>query len=510
MVCRELGLGTALKAVKGAAYGRGYGRLWADRLNCTGRERSILNCPADRVLWSSRCYHSNDAGVQCTGPQSGKPTSNRCVKQCDSGWYKNSQDQCLRCSERCAECMGTSLRCTQCSAPNFRNGTQCLADCGRARYGNTVTRECNNCDTKICLTCADGPDGKNCTSCKQPLALKGGKCAASCGPDLFRKDGRCVSDCGISFYKFAGNFSCLPCPSDCLTCEFKENKAQCVTCKPPLTVDSESRRCAVNCSAGKFAVPLTDVHASLSPNIRLSNGSDYLEGLLEVLHDGVWGTVCDDGWESQELSVVCKELNLGSPVVTSLSHIPPGKGKIWLDDMFCSGTEKSLFDCRHRPWGQGNCNHDEDVRMRCTGPGIRQCQDSCPPGFFARGNACFHCDASCKTCTDQSVNCTACAAGYYKSGANCVKECPSKSFLDERSGSCQECNASCATCSMSKFNCTSCVPPYYRVGSKCLRDCPTGYRPTEKAIIRLVGGSTRLEGRVEVSSWLADQSDLFV
>ena len=43
-------------------------------------------------------------------------------------------------------------------------------------------------------------------------------------------------------------------------------------------------------------------------DIRLTDGSTEYEGRVEVCINGVWGSVCDHGWDSNDASVVCKQL----------------------------------------------------------------------------------------------------------------------------------------------------------------------------------------------------------
>ncbi|XP_070572872.1 uncharacterized protein [Ptychodera flava] len=39
---------------------------------------------------------------------------------------------------------------------------------------------------------------------------------------------------------------------------------------------------------------------------------------------------------------------------------------IWLDDVFCTGTEHYLDQCYHLDWGSDNCEHWEDVSIKCA------------------------------------------------------------------------------------------------------------------------------------------------
>ncbi len=46
--------------------------------------------------------------------------------------------------------------------------------------------------------------------------------------------------------------------------------------------------------------------------IRLANGASASQGRVEICAFGIWGTVCDDFWDDNDASVVCRQLGFRS------------------------------------------------------------------------------------------------------------------------------------------------------------------------------------------------------
>ena len=46
------------------------------------------------------------------------------------------------------------------------------------------------------------------------------------------------------------------------------------------------------------------------PQLRLANGPNRFQGRVEINVGGRWGTVCDDKFDQNAASVVCRSLNL--------------------------------------------------------------------------------------------------------------------------------------------------------------------------------------------------------
>ena len=48
------------------------------------------------------------------------------------------------------------------------------------------------------------------------------------------------------------------------------------------------------------------------------------------------------------------------------SGFTKGTGRIWLDNVRCTGSETLLIDCPANPLGKQDCGHAEDAGVRCV------------------------------------------------------------------------------------------------------------------------------------------------
>ncbi|XP_073669113.1 antigen WC1.1-like [Paramisgurnus dabryanus] len=102
-------------------------------------------------------------------------------------------------------------------------------------------------------------------------------------------------------------------------------------------------------------------------SVRLVNGGSPCAGRVEVLHDGQWGTVCDDEWDLTDAAVVCREVGCGEAVQAPLvAYFGEGSGPIWMDEVDCTGSESTLKNCRSDKELIQYCSHSDDAGVICS------------------------------------------------------------------------------------------------------------------------------------------------
>ena len=102
------------------------------------------------------------------------------------------------------------------------------------------------------------------------------------------------------------------------------------------------------------------------PFVRLGGSSVPLQGRVEVIHRGIWGTVCRDKiWTEVDGRVVCRELGFFGVDSHTFTNFAKTTGIMWLRDVKCDGSEVSLAFCEHNNWKDNCQNNINEVGVSC-------------------------------------------------------------------------------------------------------------------------------------------------
>uniref|UniRef100_A0A8C0GX97 Soluble scavenger receptor cysteine-rich domain-containing protein SSC5D n=1 Tax=Chelonoidis abingdonii TaxID=106734 RepID=A0A8C0GX97_CHEAB len=373
VVCRELGCGDPLSAPRGAFFGEGSGPIWLDNVRCQGNESALSRC----LPWGdSNCTHREDAGVVCSGNLRLRLT---CRRHACGG----SVGPWLQWSCRSHACGRSAARAAPVDRPQG-----CLRQLHWSHRPRDPPQErLRQLHRSHGISMRGGemavlPAGPG-VSPHSPRAgvpaavfalpevrLVGGphRCA---GPVEVQLDGPCGTVCDDSWdlgdvavvCRQLGCGRAMEALSGKVFSQGNESHLILMTNVQCQGTEAVLRSCPYE-DPGDLCQHDEDAGARCQGEpVRLVGGPHRCAGRVEVRLDGHWGTVCDDGWDLDDVAVVCRQLGCG-PALKSLTSKVYGPGSesdpVLMMDVQCQGTEAALGNCSYTDPGY-LCQHDEDA-----------------------------------------------------------------------------------------------------------------------------------------------------
>uniref|UniRef100_A0A8C1RGV2 SRCR domain-containing protein n=1 Tax=Cyprinus carpio TaxID=7962 RepID=A0A8C1RGV2_CYPCA len=343
VLCRQLNCGIAVSVVGSDWFGEGSG----ESFQCSGSEAHLGNCSSPQTLNCSStqqlyitCLDIKDAHVVCRQLQCGVALSNQQVP----AWFGPGSGP-IWLDE--VECEGNETSLWSCSSPGWgKHDCQHKEDVGVVCSEFKEIRLTEGCEGNVEVF-YNGSWGNVCYN-KMDRDTTSLICQElNCG----RSGSEPIYSEGLKPHNWLDKLNCRQHDSTLWQCPSS----------PWGQNDCDNKVAKITCS-GKIIFNNFKMCTS-----KLSGGKGRCSGRLEVYHNTVWGSVCDDQWDISDAQVVCRQLGCGAALrADGNSVFGAGKGVVWMNRVECRGNEIHLWDCPLSLKNHTDCSHKEHAGLTCA------------------------------------------------------------------------------------------------------------------------------------------------
>ncbi|XP_014429200.3 scavenger receptor cysteine-rich domain-containing protein DMBT1-like isoform X1 [Pelodiscus sinensis] len=342
VVCRQLGCGEPVAALRYSYFGEGWADPWMTEVKCSGFEDVLWHCPYEYAYGS--CGFYGDAGVICAGSGLTAPPQTEST---------TTTPETTTTMTTTFETMGDDLSLGLANGPN-----RCAGRVEIFHFGGWV---------KVCGDLWDTEDAQ--VVCRQ---LGCGEPVAALRYSYF---GESWADPWMTKVKCSGFEDVLwHCPYEYAygSCGFYGDAG--VICAgsgltaPPQTEETTTSIPKTTTTETTTETTFGTVGDELF--LELVNGPNHCAGRIEILYFGGRVKVCGDLWDMNDAQVVCRQLGCGEPVATpGDNYFGEGWGRPWMTNVNCFGSEDVLWHCSFESWPQ-TCGYHGDASVICSGSGM--------------------------------------------------------------------------------------------------------------------------------------------